>query len=351
MGRPIREDMPYFSHDSDARRDRKAKLFISQTGLVGWGFFWAVLEDIYNNSYYLPWSEEDQHLYVAEFSSPKFPITYEDIDAIIQQACRWEILSGELYEKHNIFTSASVQRRWLKQASRRVLAEMYSPFVLINIEEFYQKELETSNLSVKVVDRKGDTVAIYGDYVENSNGNGVSGDNNSEDVDNNVDNSKEYDSKYDFGSSHRWDGEQPIDYAGCVDQWNQITGGRARVTDSKRVDLKRVFRNYTGEECFRAMVVRADFDMVKDSKYLTDWSTLYGAKKLENLDKWVGRGREWHEKMNQMETVADHLNNGWVTQKRAQKIAASAGVDFEDPMFWDTKSVENQMLYYPKFNH
>lgn len=351
MGRPIREDMSYFSHDSDARRDRKAKLFIAHTGLTGWGFFWAVLEDIYNNSYYLPWSEEDQHLYVAEFNCSQFPVTFEDISYILEQACKWGLLNEELFRSNSILTSASVQRRWLKQASRRVLAEMREDFLLINLEEFYKKELKTSNLSVKVVDKNGDTVHIYGDYTEETGSNGVSVDTNKENVDNNVDNSKSYDSKYDFECEDKWDGNQPIDYAGCVETWNKINGSGSRVTDSKRTDLRRVFRNYTGKECYRAMIIRAQDENMKDSKYLTDWSTLFGAKKLENLDKWVGRGREWMSRQQKIESAKEHLDNGWFTQKKAQQLSRKAGVEFEDPMFWDTKKVESQLLYYPKFSY
>ncbi len=351
MGRPIREDMSYFSHDSDARRDRKAKLFIAHTGLTGWGFFWAVLEDIYNNSYYLPWSEEDQHLYVAEFSNSHFTISFEDVSYILDQACKWGLLNAELFHNNSILTSASVQRRWLKQASRRVLAEMREDYVLISLEEFYKKELKTSNLSIKVVDKNGDTVKIYGDYTEETGSAEVSVDTNEDNVNNNVDNSKTYDSKYDFECEDKWDTDQPIDYAGCVEVWNGITGANSRITPSKRTDLRRVFRNYTGIECYRAMIVRSKDEKMKDSKYLTDWSTLFGAKKLENLDKWVGRGREWMEKQQKMETPGDYLSNGWFTQKQAQKLSQKAGVEFEDPMFWDTKKVESQLLYYPKFSY
>lgn len=348
MGRPMREDMDYFSHDTGARRDRKAKLFISQTGITGWGVFWAILEDIYNNSYFLPWSEEDQHLYVAEFDCTAFPLSYEDISYIIEVACRWGLFDKDLFVNHNILTSASVQRRWLKQSARRQLAEVRQDYLLINVEEFYKQELKTSSLSIRIVDKNGDTVTIYGDYEESDSNNGVNDNNNSEDVDNNVD---KYDSKYDFTNEDKWDEEQPIDYAGCVEIWNKINGANSRITKSKRTDLRRVFRNYTGQECMNAMIVRAEFEGMKDSKYKTDWSTLFGAKKLENLDKWVGRGKEWLDKQSKIESVEDHLDNGWKTQKQAQDIANSTGIAFEDPMFWETKKVDSQLLYYPKFSH
>lgn len=351
MARPIKENLAYFSHDTDARNDRKMKLFISETGLTGIGFYWSILEDIYNHSYYLPWTKEDQQLFVAEFNTPRFSIGFDDITFCIQSACKWGLIDKSLYEKHSIFTSPSTQRRYLKALTRRKLAEFRVEYLLINMEQFYKNELEKSNVSVKIVDKDGDTVRIYGEYVENLPNNDINGDKNSDKEVENVDNSKKYDEKYDFDCSYSWDGQQPIDYAGCVERWNVITGGQARITDSKRTDLRRVFRNYTGRECLNAMIVRAKNETIQESKYKTDWSTLFGAKKLENLDKWVGRGREWMSDQKKMTSPEDYLDNGWVSQAKYKKICDKAGIDFEDPTFCETKKVDNTLLYYPQFSY
>jgi Domain of unknown function (DUF4373) len=40
----------YFSHDYNARSDEKIKLLIRKHGMAGYGIFWAIVEDLYNNA-------------------------------------------------------------------------------------------------------------------------------------------------------------------------------------------------------------------------------------------------------------------------------------------------------------
>lgn len=40
----------YFSHDYNARSDEKIKKLIRKCGVVGYGVFWALVEDLYNNN-------------------------------------------------------------------------------------------------------------------------------------------------------------------------------------------------------------------------------------------------------------------------------------------------------------
>lgn len=40
----------YFSHDYNARFDEKIKLLIRKHGMLGYGCYWAIVEDLYNNA-------------------------------------------------------------------------------------------------------------------------------------------------------------------------------------------------------------------------------------------------------------------------------------------------------------
>lgn len=40
----------YFSHDYNSRADEKIKLLIRKHGFLGYGIFWAIIEDLYNNA-------------------------------------------------------------------------------------------------------------------------------------------------------------------------------------------------------------------------------------------------------------------------------------------------------------
>ena len=44
------KDTFYFSHDYNARNDEKIKRLIRKHGMVGYGVFWSIVEDLYNNA-------------------------------------------------------------------------------------------------------------------------------------------------------------------------------------------------------------------------------------------------------------------------------------------------------------
>jgi hypothetical protein len=48
------KDTYYFSHDYNTRTDVKIKRIIAKYGMLGYGVFWAIIEDLYNNANALP---------------------------------------------------------------------------------------------------------------------------------------------------------------------------------------------------------------------------------------------------------------------------------------------------------
>jgi len=44
------KDTFYFTHDYNSRSDEKIKLLIRKHGMTGYGIFWAIIEDLYNNT-------------------------------------------------------------------------------------------------------------------------------------------------------------------------------------------------------------------------------------------------------------------------------------------------------------
>lgn len=46
----MKKDTFYFSHDYNARHDDKIKQLIRKHGLLGYGCYWAIIEDLYNNA-------------------------------------------------------------------------------------------------------------------------------------------------------------------------------------------------------------------------------------------------------------------------------------------------------------
>ena len=50
----MKDDTFYFSHDYNARNDIKIKKLIAKQGMTGYGIFWAIVEELYNNANALP---------------------------------------------------------------------------------------------------------------------------------------------------------------------------------------------------------------------------------------------------------------------------------------------------------
>lgn len=44
------KDTFYFSHDYNSRNDEKIKFLLRKHGFIGYGLFWAIIEDLYNNA-------------------------------------------------------------------------------------------------------------------------------------------------------------------------------------------------------------------------------------------------------------------------------------------------------------
>ena len=90
------KDTFYFSHDYNARNDIKIKRLIQKHGMAGYGLYWAIIEDLYQNANALP----------TDYETIAFDLR-SDIDSI-----RSIVNDFDLFVvKDDIFGSLSVERR------------------------------------------------------------------------------------------------------------------------------------------------------------------------------------------------------------------------------------------------
>lgn len=89
-------DTFYFSHDYNARTDSKIKRLIAKHGMTGYGIYWAIVEDLYQNANALP----------TDYESIAFDIrsNKKTIESIVNDFELFQ-MNGE------VFGSNSVQRR------------------------------------------------------------------------------------------------------------------------------------------------------------------------------------------------------------------------------------------------
>jgi hypothetical protein len=93
----------YFSHDYNARSDVKIKRLIAKHGLLGYGIYWAIIEDLYQNANALP----------MDCESIAFDLRTDEItvESIIQDFGLFVIDGNE-------FGSISVERRLEERAKK-----------------------------------------------------------------------------------------------------------------------------------------------------------------------------------------------------------------------------------------
>jgi hypothetical protein len=99
----MKKDTYYFSHDYNARTDIKIKRLIAKHGYEGYGLYWAIIEDLYQNANALP----------MDCESIAFDLrTNENIvNSIINDFDLFIINDG-------LFGSLSVQRRLIERDER-----------------------------------------------------------------------------------------------------------------------------------------------------------------------------------------------------------------------------------------
>lgn len=101
------KDTYYFSHDYNTRNDSKIKKLLAKHGYLGYGLFWAIVEDLYNNANALP----------LEYESIAFDLRTNEnvIESIINDFDLFCIDKSE-------FGSTSIERRLNERNEKSVKA-------------------------------------------------------------------------------------------------------------------------------------------------------------------------------------------------------------------------------------
>ena len=133
------KDTYYFSHDYNARNDSKIKRLLSNHGYLGYGLFWAIVEDLYNNANALP----------TDYESIAFDLrtTTELVISIINDFDLFCIETSE-------FGSASIERR-LNERNEKSVKARESAFKRWNKVKENANALPTQSDSNAIKESKG----------------------------------------------------------------------------------------------------------------------------------------------------------------------------------------------------
>jgi hypothetical protein len=112
MARPQKEGLDYFSLDVNC--DDKVKLIEAKFGVEGFGVLIKLWQIIYDNGYYVEWTERELLLYKSRIHAD-----ISKVKDIIQECLKWNLFDIGLYERFHILTSRGIQKRYLEAIKRR----------------------------------------------------------------------------------------------------------------------------------------------------------------------------------------------------------------------------------------
>ena len=149
------KDTFYFSHDYNARTDEKIKLLIRKHGLKGYGIFWAIVEDLYNNANALQ----------TDYEGIAFELR-EDIEVIKSVVNDFNLFQFE----DNTFGSLSVQKR-LDERNEKSQTARQSAFKRWNKNKDDANALQMQSEGNAIKERKGkeikdNTIFSFSDFWE-----------------------------------------------------------------------------------------------------------------------------------------------------------------------------------------
>ncbi len=140
MARPEKQGLDYFPLDVNI--DDKVKLIEAKFGLIGFAVLVKIWQIIYENSYFIKWTERELLLYKNRIN-----VDINLINEIINESVKWGLFDAEVYKKYLVLTSCGIQKRYLEAVRRRKNVVMESPFVLVDTSDFDNVEVVSVDIN------------------------------------------------------------------------------------------------------------------------------------------------------------------------------------------------------------
>ena len=138
MARPLKNGLDYFPMDVDFFSDIKIRKLIKFQGAKAIAVYSYLLCIIYKNGYYCEW-DNDLPFIISEVTGCNEAYISEVIKCLFEIG----ILNKNMYEKHNILTSAGIQKRYKNVNARSQSIKIMKKYLLIKSEETEVNVTET----------------------------------------------------------------------------------------------------------------------------------------------------------------------------------------------------------------
>jgi len=122
MGRPIKQGLDYFPHDTDASSDEKIESLRALYRNDGYAFYFIVLERIYrSNKGELNLSSNDEKKILAK----KIGITLKKYETILKSCFKINLFDEKIFLKNGFLTSSGIRKRFLQIQTERARKRKY----------------------------------------------------------------------------------------------------------------------------------------------------------------------------------------------------------------------------------
>lgn len=160
------KDTFYFSHDYNTRQDEKIRSLIRRHGMEGYGIFWAIIEDLYNNANRLK-SDIEGIAYDLRVKEETVKSIIYDFGLFVFEGAYFGSLSAqariEERDKKSTLARDNAFKRWNKKASETDANALKNYATALKTDaNAYQTECEGSAIK----ERKGKKEKIVKDKKE-----------------------------------------------------------------------------------------------------------------------------------------------------------------------------------------
>ena len=143
MGRKSKKGLDYFSLVT--KFSDSVKLCAYEAGGISICVLIELWQNIYaNHGYYTEFTDDHKILFI---NSSMAKISSDEFDKILNVFFKRGVFDKEMFEKHQILTSDSVQERYFEacNVSKRTNVLVYSEYLLIHVDEKYKNNLIIQN--------------------------------------------------------------------------------------------------------------------------------------------------------------------------------------------------------------
>ena len=143
MARPLRDGVDYFPFDVGMLRDPKVKLIKGEFGALGVLVLITIMSSAYEeNGYYKEWSDDVCILVSDEVGCG---CNFGTVAEIVKGCVRRSLFDEGVLNAFGVLTSAGIQRRFLRAASKRDDIQIFQEYWLLDIND--RKDFPASMLN------------------------------------------------------------------------------------------------------------------------------------------------------------------------------------------------------------